>query len=127
MGAITRTTKIVGNGGLNVIAADSIRLSGSARLVLSGGPNDEFVINTGGIDMSGSASVRLVGDILPSRVMFTSSGPRSGCSLKNSSRIVGSVLVPDGPVTLRNSPRLVGLLFAGGSLVISGSPWLATT
>jgi len=127
LGAITRTTTVVGNGGLNVIQADRIQLSGSARLVLRGGPNDEFVINVGRIDLSGSASVRLVGDVLPSRVLFTSTGAGSGCSLTNSSRLFGTVLVPDGPVVVRNSARLVGAMFAGGSLDLAGSPRLATT
>jgi hypothetical protein len=125
-GAITRTTTIVGNGGLNVIKADRIQLSGSARLVIRGGPNDEFVIRTGLIDMSGSASVALTGDVLPSRVLFSTTGPASGCSLTKSSRLVGSVLAPDGPVVIRDSARVVGMVFAGVSLVVAGSPELRT-
>jgi hypothetical protein len=125
-GAITRTTTIVGNGGLNVIKADRIQLSGSARLVIRGGPTDEFVIRTGLIDMSGSASVVLSGDVLPSRVLFTSTGPASGVSLTRSSLLVGSVLAPVGPVTIRDSARLVGMVFAGVTLVVAGSPVLRT-
>ncbi|HYN33177.1 MAG TPA: ice-binding family protein, partial [Ilumatobacteraceae bacterium] len=125
-GAITRTTTIVGNGGLNVIAADRIQLSGSARLVIRGGPNDEFVIRTGPINLSGSASVVLSGDLLPSRVLFSIGGLGSGCSLTKSSRLVGSVLVPDGPVAVRDSARVVGMVFAGVSLVVTGSPVLKT-
>ncbi|HYN31706.1 MAG TPA: multicopper oxidase [Ilumatobacteraceae bacterium] len=123
-GAITRTTTIVGTGGLNVIKADRIQLSGSARLVIRGGPTDEFVIRTGRIDLSGSASVALNGDVLPSRVLFTSTGPASGVSLTRSSRLVGSVLAPDGPVAIRDSARVVGMVFAGVSLVVAGSPAL---
>lgn len=123
-GAITRTTTIVGNGGLNVIKADRIQLSGSARLVIRGGPTDEFVIRTGPIDLSGSASVALNGDLLPSRVLFTSTGPASGVALTRSSRLVGSVLAPDGPVAIRDSARVVGMVFAGVSLVVAGSPAL---
>ncbi len=126
-GAITQTTTIVGNGGLNVITAERIQLSGSNQLVLRGGPSDEFVINTGRIDLSGSARVRLVGDVLPSRVLFNSTGPASGCSLTKSSRLLGSVLAPDGPVVVGNSARVVGAVFAGVSLAISGSARLTTT
>ena len=126
LGAITGTTTIVGNGGLNVIKADRVQLSGKARLVLRGGQNDEFVIRTGSIGITDSAKVVLDGDVLPSRVLFCSTGPGSGCSLTKSGRLVGSVLAPEGPVVIRDSARVVGMVFAGFSLVVAGSAVLKT-
>ena len=124
LGNIAKTTTIVGNGGLNVIEAASIALSSKDRLVLRGGSNDEFVIRVvGEIDLKDNSRVQLVGDVLPSRVLFVS----SGCTMKDSSKLLGSVLVPDGSVDLRDSADVVGAVFAGGGLTLAGKARIAST
>jgi choice-of-anchor A domain-containing protein len=117
-GDVTAPTTIVGNGGTNVISARSINLSGSTILTLSGGANDVFIINvTGALASSGSGTIRLVGGVLPSQVLFNALGSGGGAmtvNLSGTSVFEGTILAPHrdfsiGPATLD------GAVICGGS------------
>jgi len=67
---IQNATTILGNGGQNVIAVTgTFHLSG-AKLTISGGANDTFIINVyQGLQMDGGASIVLSG-VSPTQVLF---------------------------------------------------------
>ena len=67
---ITDTATIVGNGAVNVIAVNSIDLSGSKMLTLSGGASDFFIFNVADIiDFTGSSELKLSGGVPSSHVL----------------------------------------------------------
>ena len=71
---IDETTVINGTGGLNVINLDDpgvgIDLSGSKTLTLTGSATDVFIINTPVLELSGSSSILLGGDVLVANVLI---------------------------------------------------------
>ena len=59
-----------GPGGYNVIAVDSVSLSGTSMLTLQGGPADYFIINvTREFSYAGSAGMKLRGGVPPNHVL----------------------------------------------------------
>jgi spore coat protein A, manganese oxidase len=117
--AITTSRTIVGSG-LTVVRVPSISLSGPAKtLTLSGGPNDQFIINVAGsITLSNSASIRLVG-VLPSQVLFNVAVRGKTLTLSGATA-AGTFLVNGGTVSLSRS-TVVGSVAATGKVELSAS------
>ncbi|MGH7135890.1 MAG: beta strand repeat-containing protein, partial [Pirellulales bacterium] len=85
LGAITGSSTITGDGGVNVIDVSSISLSGTSSLNLSGGPNDVFYINDpGDFVMTDSSTIGGVG-VTPSQVIFNITGSGNAVSFSGSS------------------------------------------
>ena len=125
-GSIGSATTIVGNGGLNVIQVNG-NITNS--LILSGGANDEFVVNVAGtLNLTGSTVLGLNGGVSASNVIynFTSSGQTitthagnaiSGTliALHDDFRIDGSFMgeiIGGGDITLMSGARVL----PGGTL-----------
>lgn len=120
LGKIDQPQTITGNGGLSVIRVDSISLS-KGSLVLTGGPNDEFIINVSEeIKLNGKSSITLGGQLLPSRVLFNLQYSGKDVSLSGSSTIEGSILAPGRKVSLSGGSQITGAVIAGDDVSLSG-------
>jgi hypothetical protein len=116
---IVKTTTIAGTGGLNVISTPKIELIGSAKLTITGGPSDEFVINVaGGISLGAGTAIVLSG-VLPSQVLFNMTVPTKELALTGS-KAAGTFLNPGGPVSIRTS-TVTGSVLGGRAVQISSS------
>jgi hypothetical protein len=114
---------INGNGAINVIQVDDVRLHDGQTLILSGGPNDVFIINVlGKLDMDDNASIVLDG-VLAQHVLwnFPEHDPGGcghdsdgGTDVKGDKDVVlyGTVLAPHDSVTWNGT--INGALIAGG-------------
>jgi len=66
---------ISGTGGKNVICVGDVDLSGGARIILSGGTSDTFLLNvTGKFSLSGSSRIQVAGDLQPGGVLYNVEG-----------------------------------------------------
>jgi hypothetical protein len=103
-----------------VIAAQSIRLSGSETLTLEGGPHDSFLFNVPGrFDLSGSSAIKLTGGVDSYSVLFNVLGPEDvgKVGLSGSSKGVGTFLVPERSFTF--GPSVIeGSVIAGGRDIV---------
>jgi hypothetical protein len=119
-GDIKGSSTISGDGGTNVISAQSIRLSGKDTLTLAGGPHDSFFFNVpGSFDLSGSSAIKLTGGVDPTNVLFNVLGPEGAgkVTLSGSSTGVGIFLVPDRSFTF--GPSVIkGSVIAGGKDIV---------
>lgn len=118
-GDITDSLTITGNGGLNVISAHSIDLSGLNVLTLSGGAGDVFVFNIADvIDLTGSSQIALNG-ISASQVLFNFPAAGGALSWSGSSLPVGIVLAPQRDFTLHGAD-FTGSIVANDIWISSG-------
>ena len=115
-GDINDFATITGNGGANVIAAQSIRLSGSDTLTLAGGPHDSFLFNVPGrFNLSGTSAIKLTGGVVPTNVLFNVLGPEDVGKVELTGKTigVGTFLVPERSFSF--GPSVIeGSVFAGG-------------
>ncbi len=117
---IAKSQTITGRPGLNVIVVDSIVLS-AGTLTISGGVQDEFIINvTGKLTLSLGSAIRLAGGLLPSRVMFNVARPGDDVTLSGASKISGSVLVACNRLRLSGASSIIGQVISGGDVLLSG-------
>ena len=114
-GVIKDALTIVGNGGVNIIAVESISFSGSTdKLTLDGGPSDVFIFQVAGtIKLSHKLSaIQVSGGVSESHVLFYLPAAGEPLSLSGGAKVVGTYLAPQGRVTL--SPGTVtGAVIAG--------------
>src|SRR5262245_29714169 len=115
-GDIKDSATITGDGGTNVISAQSIRLSGSETLTLAGGPHDSFLFNVPGrFNLSGTSAIKLTGGVVPTNVLFNVLGPEDvgKVELTGKSFGVGTFLVPERSFSF--GPSVIeGAVIAGG-------------
>jgi choice-of-anchor A domain-containing protein len=114
-GDIKDALSIVGNGGVNVIAVESISFSGSTdKLTLDGGSSDLFIVNVSGpVKLSHKLSrIQVGGGVSESRVLFNLTSAREPLVVSGGATIAGTYLAPNGGVRL--SPAVViGGIIAG--------------
>jgi hypothetical protein len=115
-GDINGSSTITGDGGTNVIAAQSIRLSGRDTLTLAGGPHDTFLFNVPGrFSLSGTSAIKLTGGVTPTDVLFNILGPEDvgKVELSGATTGVGTFLVPARSFSF--GPSVIeGSVIAGG-------------
>jgi choice-of-anchor A domain-containing protein len=107
-GTIKDALTISGNGGLNVIAIESISFSGSTdKLTLDGGPSDVFVLNVAGsVKLSHKLSrIQVGGGASESHVLFNLTTDHAPLTISGGATIAGTYLAPNGGVRL--SPGVV--------------------
>jgi choice-of-anchor A domain-containing protein len=115
-GDIKRSAVITGNGGTNVISAQSIRLSGRDTLTLAGGPHDSFLFNVPGrFTLSGTSAIKLTGGVDPANVLFNILGPEKAgkVALSGHTTGVGTFLVPERSFSF--GPSVID-----GSVIVGG-------
>jgi choice-of-anchor A domain-containing protein len=122
-GVIKDALTISGNGGVNVIAIDSISFSGSSdKLTLDGSPSDLFILNVSGpIKLSHKLSrIQVGGGLSESRVLFNLTSEASPLVVSGGATIAGTYLAPNGGVRL--SPAVViGGVIAGGDASLTSA------
>ncbi|MCP3937059.1 MAG: hypothetical protein GY708_17020, partial [Actinomycetia bacterium] len=112
---------ITGNGAINVIEVDDIKLYGGETLTLSGGPNDVFIINVDGkLDMKDDAAIVLDG-VPASQVLWNfpadpqqcgHSGGGTDIKADSDAVLYGTILAPDTSVKWEGT--INGALIGGG-------------
>ena len=116
-GAVKDALSVVGNGGLNVIAIDSITFSGGTdKLTLEGAPSDVFIVNVAGsVKLSHKLSrIQVGGGASESHVLFNLTASHEPLSVSGGATIAGTYLAPNGGIRL--SPAVVvGGIIGGGS------------
>jgi len=115
-GDIKSSATITGNGGTNVISAQSIRLSGRETLTLAGGPHDSFLFNVpGSFNLSGASAIKLTGGVVPTDVLFNILGSEDvgKVALSGQTTGVGTFLVPERSFSF--GPSVIdGSVISGG-------------
>ena len=113
------TFTINGNGGLNVInVSNDIKLHGSGILALSGGANDQFVLNiTGTYTQSSTSNVVLQGGVSRSNVLWNFIGTGQGANIGGSGVTRGIFLSPFRDFNMTDM-ILFGQIIARGNLGI---------
>jgi choice-of-anchor A domain-containing protein len=117
---ITNAQTITGNGGLNVIDLNSLKLHGSGTLTLSGSASDFFVFNiTGSYSQSGPSSVLLSGGVLAQNVLWNFIGSGQGAQIATGMNGVaqGTFLSPFRDFSITDT-TLFGSVIADGDLKI---------
>lgn len=112
---------ITGNGGMNVISLNTLKLDGGGTLTLQGSASDYFVFNiTGNYTQSAQSPVVLSGGITPSHVLWNFiGGPAgAGANIGGGSDAVGIFLAPFRDFSITDSV-LTGSVIAAGDLKIT--------
>jgi choice-of-anchor A domain-containing protein len=107
-GAIKDALTIFGDGGLNVIAIDSITFSGATdKLTFDGGPSDVFIVNvSGSVKLSHKLSrIQVGGGVSESAVLFNLTSVHEPLTISGGATIAGTYLAPNGGIRL--SPAVV--------------------
>jgi choice-of-anchor A domain-containing protein len=106
---IRRSTKITGNGGVNVIDIDGNILD---TLTLSGSSNDVFFVNVSGtINLGGRETLAVAGGVTPGAVIYNLVG--SGAVEIHVREVVqGTILAPDYRLDLEG--EFNGAIIGGG-------------
>ena len=104
-GNITTTQTINGNGGINVISATKIDLSGNKALTLNGTPSEYFIFKlTEFIGLSGTSDIVFSGGVSGSHVLYyvsktTSNGDHNFVvEVTGDSTMNGTILAPFGDI-----------------------------
>src|SRR5205823_9290967 len=112
---------ISGTGGKNVICVGDVDLSGGARIILSGGTSDTFLLNvTGKFSLSGSSRIQVAGDLQPGGVLYNVEGTGPDVSLSGSGGVDGTVLAPERHVTLSGRALVHGQVISGERIALNG-------
>ena len=91
--SISAATTIVAHSGFNVFSLSGGITLNNANLTLSGSSSDYFVFNiSGGLSLSGNASINLTGGITPSNVLFNFVGKGSALTTQLGSTVRGTIL-----------------------------------
>ena len=123
-GAVRDALSIAGNGGLNVIAIDSISFSGGAdRLTLEGGPSDVFIVNVAGsVKLSHKLSrIQTAGGASESRVLFNLTADHDPLTISGGATIAGTFLAPNGGVRLSPAAVIGGVIGGGETSLTSAA------
>src|SRR5438876_3515272 len=112
---------VSGTGGKNVICVGDVDLSGGARIILSGGTSDTFLLNvTGKFSLSGSSRIQVAGDLQPGGVLYNVEGTGPDVSLSGSGGVDGTVLAPERHVTLSGRALVHGQVISGERIALNG-------
>lgn len=112
-GAITSSTTIVGNGGINVISISSISLDSGEKLIFSGGASDFFIVNvTGGLTMGGDGSIEGAGGVDASGILLNFVGTGTKLTSHVDNVVNGTILAPYRSVEFHSAN---GAVLAGGT------------
>jgi hypothetical protein len=90
--SVSKTTTVVGNGGLNVI---DVKGDIQASLILSGGANDVFIVNvTGSLRLVGHETLGLAGGVTAAHVLYNFTGRHGQVSTQAGNVVDGTLLAP---------------------------------
>lgn len=109
---VTTSVTILGNGGINVINMHKMKLDNAEEFILSGNPNELFVINIEeDFELSGTAKIITANGASSSHVLINLLGKDKKGTSKNSNIINGTILAADREVELGN---VNGQILSGG-------------
>jgi hypothetical protein len=123
-GVIKDALTISGNGGLNVIAIESISFSGSTdKLTLDGGPSDVFVLNVAGsVKLSHKLSrIQVGGGASESHVLFNLTTDQAPLTISGGATIAGTYLAPNGGVRLSPGVVIGGIIGSAQTTLTSAA------
>src|SRR5438132_990412 len=120
LGDITTATTITGNGGLNVIAVESVDIV-KETLTISGGPNDIFIFNVAGDFIFNGSQMVLSGGVMANHILWNF--PTAGSDIlffKPVAVANGTFLAPLRSY-IQDHGQLNGAVIGGwGQVVLSG-------
>jgi len=115
LGDITTATTITGNGGLNVIAVESVDIV-KETLTISGGPNDIFIFNVAGDFIFNGSQMVLSGGVMANHILWNF--PTAGSDIlffKPVAVANGTFLAPLRSY-IQDHGQLNGAVIAGGTI-----------
>ena len=115
LGNITTETTITGNGGLNVIAVESVDIV-KQTLTISGGPNDIFIFNVAGDFIFNGSQMVLSGGVMANHILWNF--PTAGSDIlffKPVAVANGTFLAPLRSY-IQDHGQLNGAVIAGGTI-----------
>ena len=115
LGNITTETTITGNGGLNVIAVESVDIV-KETLTISGGPNDIFIFNVAGDFIFNGSQMVLSGGVMANHILWNF--PTAGSDIlffKPVAVANGTFLAPLRGY-IQDHGQLNGAVIAGGTI-----------
>jgi hypothetical protein len=111
-GDITQSFTITGNGGVNVIALNSLNYN-AQTLTLQGSANDVFIINVAGGFTFAQSQIVLTGGVTANQVLFNFPGSGAGVTLYKSSNVInGTFLAPERSIDYHNPASFNGAIIA---------------
>ena len=111
--SISAATTIVAQSGFNVFSLSSGINLNNADLTLSGSSNDYFVFNIyGGFTLTGTSSIRLLGGLTSSNVLFNIIGPGSALTTQLGSTVRGTILSIGRSISFNGV--FIGQIIGGG-------------
>ncbi len=122
--AIKNALTIFGNGGVNVIAVQSISFSGATdKLTLEGGPSDVFIVNvSGSVKLSHKLSrIQVGGGVSESRVLFNLPAAHEPLTISGGATIAGTYLAPNGGVRLSPAVVVGGVIGGAGETSLTSA------
>ena len=91
--SISAATTIVAHSGFNVFSLNGGITLNNANLTLTGSSSDYFVFNIyGGFTLTGTSSIKLLGGLTSSNVLFNIIGPGSALTTQLGSTVRGTIL-----------------------------------
>jgi hypothetical protein len=123
-GAVKDALTIVGNGGVNVIAIESISYSGATdKLTLDGGASDVFIVNvSGSVKLSHKlSSIQVGGGVSESHVLFNLTAAHDPLTISGNATIAGTYLAPNGGVRLSPAVVIGGVIGGGDTSLTSAA------
>ncbi len=117
----TGTATYTGGASQNVMVLTKLTLANSAVLTLSAPANGSFVIRvSGAFTLSGAAVVVLQGGLTADHVTWVNTGT-STVTIGNSCIIQGSILSPQGAISLSGAAAYNGILVSGKAITVANS------